>query len=457
MRHIRLVSAAALAACATLVVGAESPQQPPQSQQSEVTITITGGPGLPPKYAVPDFIALSPDAETAAAAKTIGQVLWDDLNYEHEFYLIPRDTYRSIPQPASLDRVPVDRWRELGADGVLVGTVRKTATGIIVQARLLEVTTGRSAFAKEYSGSIGNPRIYAHTISDEIHLQQRGLRGVARTKIAFTSDRAGERMKGPIADRGISNIYYADYDGANTRRVTVSRSLDITPAWSPDGRAIAYTSYRTSFPDIIVQYIYEGRNTKPAAGSPENQNYLPAWSPDGTKLAFMSNRDGNDEIYSVNRDGTGLRRLTNHPAIDVTPTWSPTGNQLAFTSDRGGSPQIYIMNADGSGVKKITSESWCDRPTWSPAPFNEIAYASRSGGGFDIRVYSFATGATVQLTNGIGSNESPAFSPNGRHIAFTSTRAGKEQIFTIQRDGRDLRQITREGVNRYPNWSNYPQ
>ncbi len=456
MRDIRLVSAAALAACATLVAGAQSPQQPPASQQSEVTLTITGPPGLPPKYAVPDFIALSPDAETAAAAKTIGQVLWDDLNYEHEFYLIPRDTYRTIPQPASLDRVPVDRWRELGADGVLVGSVRRTATGIVVQARLLEVTTGRSAFAKEYSGKIDNPRIYAHTISDEIHLQQRGLKGVARTKIAFTSDRAGERMSGPVADRGISNIYYADYDGANTQRVTVSRSLDITPAWSPDGQAIAYTSYRTDFPDIIVQYIYEGRNTRPAAGTPEHQNYLPAWSPDGTKLAFMSNRDGNNEIYVVNRDGSGLRRLTNHPAIDVTPTWSPTGNQLAFTSDRSGSPQIYIMNADGSGVKKITSESWCDRPTWSPAPFNEIAYASRSGGGYDIRVYSFQTGTTIQLTNGIGSNESPSFSPNGRHIAFTSTRAGKEQIFTIARDGRDLRQITRNGSNRYPNWSNYP-
>ena len=196
--------------------------------------------------------------------------------------------------------------------------------------------------------------------------------------------------------------------------------------------------------------------TTPAAGTSEKQNYLPAWSPDGTKLAFTSNRDGNPEIYVVNRDGTGLRRLTNSPAIDVTPTWAPTGNQIAFTSERAGTPQIYIMNADGSGVRRISSE-WSDRATWSPAPFNEIAYAARSGGGYDIRVYSFATGETVQLTNGIGSNESPAFSPNGRHIAFTSTRAGKEQIFTIARDGKDLRQITKDGVNRYPNWSNYPQ
>jgi TolB protein len=457
MTHPRLLLTAALAACATLAIAAHTtpPQQPPQ-QQSEVTLRISSAPGLPPRFAVPDFIALSNDAETVAAAKAIGQVLWDDLNYEREFYLIPRDTYRTIPQPASLDQAPLDRWRELGADGVIVGSVRRAATGIVVQVRLLEVTTGKSAFAKEYSGSAGNPRLYAHTVADEIHIQQRGLKGIARTKIAFTSDRDGVRTKGPVGDRGISEIYYADYDGANAKRATVTRSLSITPAWSPDGKAIAYTSYRTRFQDIVVSYIFEGRMTTPANGTAEKQNYLPAWSPDGTKLAFTSNRDGNPEIYVVNRDGTGLRRLTTQPSIDVTPTWSPSGNQIAFTSERAGTPQVYIMNADGTGIRRIAGE-WSDRATWSPAPFNEIAYAARSGGGYDIRVYKFDSQETVQLTNGIGSNESPAFSPNGRHIAFTSTRAGREQIFTIARDGKDLRQITREGANRYPNWGNYPQ
>jgi TolB protein len=295
--------------------------------------------------------------------------------------------------------------------------------------------------------------LYSHTASDEIHQQQRSLRGVARTKLAFTSDRDGERMVGPVGDRGISNIYISDYDGANQTRVTVSRALDITPAWSPDGKAIAYTSYRTGFQDIIVSYIFEGRRTNPMAGNSEKQNFLPAWSPDGSKLAFTSNRDGNSEIYVVNRDGSGLRRLTTHPAIDVTPTWSPTGNQIAFTSDRTGSPQIWVMNADGSELHKITNESKCDRPTWSVSPNNEIAYASQTGAGFDIKIFEVASGATRTITDGIGSNESPAFSPNGRHIAFTSTRAGKEQIFVIDRDGKNLRQITRTGMNRYPNWS----
>lgn len=450
-----------LAASAALLASAAAqqqtpPQQPPAQQQpSDIVVRISGGaPGLPPKFAVPDFIALTGDAETRAAAAMIGQVLWDDLNFEREFYLIPRDTYRSIPQPASLDQIPLDRWRELQADGLVAGSIRKSGNGVVVQVRLIRVADGTSVIGKEYSGSIANPRLFAHTISDEIHLQQAGLNGVARTKLAFSSDRDGERMKGPVGERDIKNLYISDYDGARQTRATIAQSLDITPAWSPDRSTIAFTSYRTGFQDIYLIFPTTGKPLqKPAQGTAERQNYLPAWSPDGTRIAFTSNRDGNPEIYIMNRDGSGVRRLTTSPAVDVTPTWSPTGTQLAFTSDRSGSPQIYIVNADGTGLKKITSESWCDRPTWSPAPFNEIAYASRSGGGFDIRIYDFLRGGSRAVTDGIGSNESPAFAPNGRHLAFVSTRSGKEQIFTIARDGQDLRQITRVGSNRYPDWS----
>jgi TolB protein len=455
--RIRLLTTAAVAACATLALRAQDPAQPPPPrQQSEFVLTIQGLPGLPPKYAVPDFMALTSDPETLAAAKTIGQVLWDDLNFEREFYLIPRDTYASIPAAASVEQVPLKQWKQLGADGLVIGTVRRTATGLVVQMRLIDVATGRIAMAREYSGShksLGNARLYAHTASDEIHQQQRSLRGVARTKLAFSSDRDAERIKGSIADRTISNIYISDYDGANQQRATVSRSIDITPAWSPDGRAIAYTSFRTGFPDIFVSYLHEGRYTNPAAGTPDKQNFLPAWSPDGSRLAFTSNRDGNSEIYVVNRDGSGLRRLTNHLEIDVTPTWSPTGNQIAFTSNRSGNALIYVMNADGTGLTRVSADSKCDRPTWSPAPFNEIAYAAQTGPGFDIKVFEFATRTTRTITDGLGTNESPAFSPNGRHIAFTSTRMGTAQIFLIDRYGGNLRQITRAGVNRYPNWS----
>ena len=427
-------------------------QQQPAQQQSEIELSISGEPGAPPKYAVPDFIALSADPETAAAAKIIASVLWEDLGFEREFYLIPRDTYATIPAARSLSDVPFDRWRELGADGLVIGTVQKTANGIRLEVRLFNVRSRQSVFDREYSGPATNPRFFAHTVSDEVHQQQRALRGVARTKLTFSSDRDGERVQGTVERRDVKEVYIADYDGANQRRVTVNRALNIMPTWSPDARSIAYTSYRRGYPDIYISLIYQGTLQTPMAVS-GTQNWLPAWSPDGTRIAFTSSRDGNPELYVANRDGSNIRRITNNPAIDTTPTWSPTGAQIAFTTDRTGSPQIYVMGADGLNLRRVTSESFCDRATWSPAPFNELAFVCRTGPGYDIKIYDFASGETRQITFGEGSNESPSYSPNGRHLAFTSTRVGKTQVFTIGRDGKGLRQVTKAGNNYTPDWS----
>ena len=159
---------------------------PPSQQPTEVSTTITSGEaGTPPRFAVPDFIAMSKDPASVEAAKTIAQVLYDDLAFEREFALVPRDTYSSIPAATSLSAVPFDRWRELNADGVVVGTVQRTDTGVRVEVRLFNVRTRQSAFGREYSGSATNTRLYAHTIADELHQQQRALRGVARTKLTF--------------------------------------------------------------------------------------------------------------------------------------------------------------------------------------------------------------------------------------------------------------------------------
>jgi TolB protein len=454
----------AVSLCALLALGivafaappAVDDQQPPATQ-TEGTGVIRADSGGRVHLAVPDFLAGTPDAESKAIAATIGQVLWNDLEFEGEFAMIPRDTYASIPIPATIEAIPFDRWRELGANGVVIGNVRKTGTGVTVQVRLFNVAGQQAAFSKEYSGTAANPRLFAHTIADEIHKLQRQLNGVARTKLTFSSDRDGERMRGTVYDRKIKEIYIADYDGANPRRITINRSLNINPVWSNDGKAIAYTSYRrNNMPDIFVQRIYEGTPPEnPAKGSDRVHNLLPAWSPDGSKIAFMSFRDGNPEIYVMDASGANLRRITRHPNIDSTPTWSPAGNQIAFTSDRSGSPQIYLVDADGLGQpQRITeNDSWADRATWSPAPFNEIAYAARNGPGFDIKIYDVASRTAKWLTSGEGSNESPAFSPTGRHLAFASTRSGNSQIFVVRRDGNGLRQITREGNNYTPNWS----
>jgi TolB protein len=429
-----------------------SAQPPPRPQQpSEIETTITGEGGTV-RLAIPDFIALSKDAESVAIAKTIGQVLWDDLNFEREFGFIPRDTYASIPPATSFSDVPFDRWRELNADGLIVGTVEKTGSGVKVEVRLFNVRSHQSVFGKEYSGSTANPRLYAHTISDELHESQRALHGVARSKLTFDSDRDGERMSNTVEARGVKEIYLGDYDGENQRRLTIGKTLNITPRWSPDGRSIAYTSYRRGGGNIFISNIYQGTMEEVTKGGEES--WLPAWSPDGTRLCFASPRGGggHTQLYMVNRDGSNVRKLTDHPSINTSPTWSPSGTQIAFTSDRTGTPQIYVIGIDGLGLQRITSESYADKATWSPLPYNEIAYTAKTGPGNDIKVIDIGTRQVKQLTFGEGTNESPAYAPNGRHLAFMSTRSGKKQIFTVARDGRDLKQITKTGNNEQPDW-----
>lgn len=443
-------------ACVSVVLAQQQPPVPPPGQPPQPDAidagTLTSEAGTPPRIAVPDFLALTSDKETQAIARTIAEVLWDDLNYEREFYMVPRDTYRTIPAATSVGAPPFDRWRELGVDGLVMGAVTRTGDAIRVEMRLFRVRSQQEIYAREYTGSAANARLYAHTISDEIHQSQRNLRGVARTKLAFVSDRNRERVVGTVENRDVKEVYIADYDGFNQRRITVGRQLNVSPTWSPDARAIAYTSWRTGFPDIFISRIYEGTMSNPAKGTASAQNSLPMFSPDGTRLAFTSNRDGNSEIYIMNVDGSGLRRITNHPAIDTTPTWSPSGTQIAFTSDRGGTPSIYIIGADGLGLRRITFEL-SDRATWSPAPRNEIAYTARTGPGYDIKVLDIATNEIRQLTFGEGSNEAPAWAANGRHLAFWSTRSGRAQIFTVDYDGRNIRQLTRDGNNQQPHWS----
>jgi TolB protein len=457
LRNVFIGSSFAVAATIAIASAQQPPPQtpatPPPQQPSTVEIRISAEPGMLPLYAVPDFLALTNDRETQEAARTIAEVLWQDLQYEREFDMIRRDIYKSIPQPASIGDPPFDRWREVGADGLIMGSVQKTDNGVRVEMRLYSVRARQQVYAREYTGAIANPRLFAHTIADEVHQSQAQLRGVARTKLTFTSDRNKERVTGTVENRDVKEVYVADYDGANQRRITVGRQLNATPVWAPDGRAIAYTSWRSGFMDIYISRIFEGTMSTPAKGTPNSQNFLPVFSPDGTRLAFASNRDGNAEIYIMNRDGSNVRRITNHPAIDSTPTWSPTGAQIAFTSERGGSPGIYVVGIDGLGLRRISSDSYADRATWSPAPLNEIAYAARTGPGYDVKVLNIASGQTRQITFGEGSNESPAWAPNGRHLAFTSTRAGRTQVFTVDLDGKNVRQITRDGNNFYPNWS----
>lgn len=439
MRTILTVAATALLTLALVLIPSTPPRVSVPRHERNLSVKIVGRNGAPARLALADVAVIAETPGLADAARVVGEVLRQDLAFEEAFAVLPGEAAGSgTPGPQD-------------ADGLAAVTLRQRDTSLEIEVRISKTGTGEEAFARGYVAPASQARTAAHAIADEIHLQLAGVRGVANTRLAFVSDRGGMRRELGGMLRHFKEIWSVDYDGANERRITSDGDLDMTPSWSPDGRAVAYTSLRPGFQDIFVSLLDQRRVVNPTRGTGTNR--LPAWSPDGMRIAFATVRDGNEEIYVINRDGSGSRRLTRHPAIDTAPAWSPDGAQIAFTSNRTGSPQIWVMDADGSNAFALTAEKYCDRPTWSPPPHNEIAYVSRTTTGFDIKVIDLATREARQLTFGHGFNESPSFSPNGRHIAFASTRRGGQQIWIISRTGDGLRQVTTIGNNTMPNWS----
>jgi TolB protein len=436
-------------------------QQQQQKQQPDTLVLTLGTTAKQPRVGVQDFIVPSGDAELLEAARTVAEVLWADLDFEKEFYMIDRKASAMIPSSPTPQTVPLEPWRELGADFVVHGTLRRAQAGEFEVDIRIVIVHGQTAGQLDYDSTFArctakNPRWCAHSIADEIHEKKRNLQGVARTKIAFTSDR--DNRAGP--GRQVKEIYVMDYDGANQRRVTAHNSLSMQPVWAPDGVSIAYVSYFQGFNDIYMTRPDGRAAIRPARGNPDARNFSPAISPDGTRMLFQSSRGndtGNADIFIVNIDGTGLRNLTpgTPNSSEGVPGWNPAGTEIVFTSNRTGTNQLYVMTAEGLSLRRLPADRWSDKPTWSLQNFIAFTYGPSSGP-HDIAIYDLLTNRISLLTEGVGTNGSPAVSPNGRHIVFSTDRWGGTELGVISRRGGAPKRLTEAGNNSYPNWSRSP-
>ena len=353
----------------------------------------------------------------AAAAKEVAQVASFDLSVAGVFKVLDPAGFLADQKAEGLIIDP-QKWKDVGAYGV----VKYRATASDIEFRLYETSRGTTSVLTKTYPRKGDTRTITHRFCNEIVKYYTGEPGFFGSKIAFTA-------KGG----GTSAIYAMDFDGANAYKVSNNSSQNILPAWSPSGGQIAYTSFMRNNPELYVAAAGGGRPNK--LSNQHGMNTGAAWSPDGKQIALTLSKDGNPEIYVINAsDGSIVRRITNDRAIDTSPAWSPDGGQLAFVSDRNGGPQIFVVPAAGGTPRQVSfNGSYNTTPTWSPAKGKHIiAYTTRDGSTYDIVTLDLDSKAMTRVTQNEGSNEEPAFSPNGRAIAFA--RAG-QGVFIANADG----------------------
>jgi TolB protein len=217
---------------------------------------------------------------------------------------------------------------------------------------------------------------------------------------------------------------------------TVFLSLDFTPTPLPSD-ADCYGAAATLF-------IHDNDPMASPTPTPAPTNQR--------KIAFGSNRDGNDEIYVMDEDGTGIRRVTNSLSSDGQPSWSPDGTRLAFVSDREVRNGIHLMNADGTNVTRLAG-IFGESPIWSPDGSRIAFTGSRQGFSYEIHVVNIDGSGLVNVSNNPQEDFAPAWSPDGKQLAFTSRREnGTFSVYVVNVDGSGLRRLV-EGYSREPAWS----
>jgi len=332
-----------------------------------------------------------------------------------------------------------------GADAVLTGTVQNLNDGRFeVRFRLFDAQKMAELGALALRTAPAQNRATGHRVADFIYEKLTGQPGYFSSRIAYV-----------VKSSNRYELQVADADGMNPQAALVSREPIISPAWAPDGQKLAYVSFEAKKPVIYVHDLPTGKRS--IAANFKGSNSAPSWAPDGRRLAVVLTKDGGQsQIYTLNADGSNVRRLMSSPGIDTEPVWSPDGQWIYFTSDRGGSPQIYRVPSSGGNAQRVTFEgSYNVTPRVSPDG-KYLAFIARNGGNYQVASMDLSNRQLTVLTDS-SRDESPSFAPNSQMILYASESAGRGVLAAVSVDGRTRQRLSVQAADiREPAWGPSP-
>lgn len=395
------------------------------------------------------------------------QILVFDFKNNGLSVLVDRERGKSlIPDQVSFNTMgdPAE-WKKRSVHHVIRIQVKNKS----LSARLLAVKT------KEYKsipglaliGDISKDRKLVHQLADALHYEMYGTDGVASTRVLYVVKSRNESKKWS------SDIWQADYDGANARRITSDGGYCMTPAYLPPkasgvSGSFFCVSYQKGQPKIYLGLLDDGiiRRLTYMRGN----QLMPAVSPKRDRIAFINDFTGNPELFLLQFDPEkgpigNPRQIFSAPhAVQSSPAFSPDGSSLAFVSSKDGSPRIYTMKIPDLGtplkdvkaalISRQNRESTA--PTWSPDGL-KLAYSSMKEGIRQIWIYDFNKNQEIQLTQGPGNKENPTWAPNSLHLIFNSTGPSGNELYLINLNQPKAVKITSgPGDKRFPNWEPKP-
>ncbi len=399
----------------------------PTRAQFRVEISGIGGTQIP--------LAVASLRDEALCGVPLSAIVRADLQRSGAFNI--------VDAPGTLDersRVPMEEQRNRGSDHLVVGSVSKLADGRFdLRYKLWDVVTGQERLAQSMAVHPADLRLAAHRMADAVYAKILGEPGAFATRIAYIT-RAGKRYR----------LHITDADGEGGQVAVDSGEPLISPAWSPDGKSIAYVSFESQKAVVWLQDVQTGRRNMLA--NYRGSNSAPAFAPSGRELALTLSRDAPAQLYVMPVEGGTPRRLTQSNAIDTEPAYAPDGRSIYFVSDRGGGPQVYRVASSGGTADRITfGGNYNISPAISPDG-RSLAYITRQGGAFKLMVLDLVSNEARSLTD-TSEDERPSFAPNGRLIVYATRSQGRDVLMTTTLDGKiKTRLLATNADMREPAW-----